>query len=136
MFSRSAIAAFALAAVCGSVNAVSNCSRTYTVVAGDTCDGIAAKENVSSYQLAIVNDGTIDIGCDNLSVGESLCLGIVGQDCQVTHVVAPGDTCQTIAAAAGTTVDILLANNPNVNTPCINIHPGEVLCTAKEIIVV
>ena len=71
-----------------------------------------------------------------------------------------GDTCQAIAAAAGTTVDLILENNPNVNSACSNIHPGEVcgtdvwlemnpvltrcftpcpvqvLCTADEIIVV
>ena len=123
------------------------CTRVYTVVAGDTCDGIAAKENVSSYQLAFENSGIINAGCTNLFPGEVnrlqksfqplclrsplqvLCLGIVGQDCQVTHVVATGDTCQSIAVAANTTVAILLENNPNVNSQCSNIHPGEVRST-------
>ncbi|PIL31050.1 hypothetical protein GSI_05746 [Ganoderma sinense ZZ0214-1] len=136
MFSRALLAA-ALAAVCGSVHAqVSNCARNYTVVSGDTCDGISAKENVSTYQLATVNNATIDAGCDDLFVGESLCLGITGQDCDVTHVVVSGDNCEAIAQAAGTTLDILLANNPNVDSDCSNIYPGEVLCTADDIIVV
>ena len=51
------------------------------------------------------------------------------------HVVQAGDTCAAIAQAAGTTLDILLANNPNVNPGCSNIRPGEVLCTADEIFV-
>ena len=70
MFSRSAAAVIVLAAICGcestpfdtnpptfrsltstipAVNAaVANCSRNYTVALGDTCDGISAKENVST----------------------------------------------------------------------------------------
>ena len=122
MFTRCAFAAIVLAAICGceyicpqslgdpsrkssplkleiaitAVDAVTNCSRNYTVVAGDTCDGICAKENVSrlgrplslrlslvsrlyvstdyssshSYQLATVNSGIIDLDCDNLYGGE------------------------------------------------------------------
>ncbi|KAM5538375.1 hypothetical protein V8D89_007977 [Ganoderma adspersum] len=135
MFTRSVVAVVVVA-VCGlGVSAASDCARNYTVVAGDTCDGICAKENVSSFQLASVNNATIDADCDNLFVGEALCLGIVGQDCQVTQVVAAGDTCQSIADAARTTVDILLANNPNVDSVCSNILPGEVLCTADDIVV-
>ncbi|KAI0666507.1 hypothetical protein C8Q78DRAFT_930262, partial [Trametes maxima] len=111
-----------------------NCARNYTVVAGDTCDGISAKENVSTFQLATVNADKIDAACDNLAIGEPLCLGITGQDCQVTHVVESGDSCDSIAQGAGTTVAILLANNPNVNSECTNIGIGEVLCTANEII--
>ncbi|TBU40699.1 hypothetical protein BD309DRAFT_328569 [Dichomitus squalens] len=118
------------------VNAqVSNCARNYTVVSGDTCDEICAKENVSSFQLATVNNATINADCTNLFPGEELCLGIVGQDCEVTHVVADGDTCESIVEAAGTTFDILLENNPNVDSECTNIHPGEVLCTADDVIV-
>ncbi|PIL31046.1 hypothetical protein GSI_05742 [Ganoderma sinense ZZ0214-1] len=142
MFARSAVAVAAavLAAVCASVNvdaaATGSCARNYTVVAGDTCDGICAKENVSTFQLASVNNGTINADCSNLFAGEALCLGIVGQDCQVTHVVKSGDSCLSIAQAAGTTEEILLANNPNVNSQCTNLHSGEVLCTADDVIVV
>lgn len=57
---------------------------------------------------------------------QPLCLGIVGQDCDITHVVQPGDNCDTIAQQAKTTRQILLANNPNVNTACTNINLGEV----------
>lgn len=97
-----------------------------------------------SFQLETVNANKIDAGCDNLFVGEvscfiafipqlltgvslqPLCLGIVGQDCDITHVVQPGDNCDTIAQQAKTTRQILLANNPNVNTACTNINLGEV----------
>ena len=55
-----------------------------------------------------------------------LCLGITGQDCDVVSVVASGDSCTTIADAAGIPLSTLLNNNPNVNSQCSNIYPGEV----------
>ncbi|KAI9060399.1 carbohydrate-binding module family 50 protein [Trametes sanguinea] len=138
MFSRSSLIAAAVAAVMlqGAYAQEPNCARNYTVVLGDTCDGISAKTNTSTYQLATVNADKIDAACDNLAVGEPLCLGITGQDCTVVDVVQSGDSCAAIADDAGTTLDILLANNPNVNSDCTNIYPGEVLCTADEVIVV
>ena len=89
----------------------------------------------------------IDAACDDLFVGEvsrcccasvdsisanitlyhqTICLGIVGQDCTSTHTIATGDFCASIAADAGTNVSTLLSNNPNVNSDCSNIYPGEV----------
>jgi hypothetical protein len=50
-----------------------NCTRTYTVVAGDICDGISRAMNVSTYQLAAVNSDIIDAQCGNLQIGEQLC---------------------------------------------------------------
>ncbi|KAI0696864.1 hypothetical protein C8T65DRAFT_663044 [Cerioporus squamosus] len=136
MFANSAFA-LVLAAVAFTVRAQEpNCARNYTVVPGDFCDGISAKTSVSTYQLATVNKDKIDPACDNLFVGEVLCLGIRGQDCQVTHVVQAGDSCEAIAESTGTTFDIILANNPNVDSQCSNIYPGEVLCTADDVIVV
>ncbi|KAL1938732.1 hypothetical protein VTO73DRAFT_11335 [Trametes versicolor] len=137
MFSRSAFAVAVVAAV-ASIGGVSaqepNCARNYTVELGDTCDGIAAKTNTPTFQLETVNADKIDAACDNLALGEPLCLGIIGEDCDITHVVQPGDSCAVIAQNAKTTLDILLANNPNVNADCTNIGVGEVLCTADEVI--
>lgn len=69
-----------------------NCARNYTVVPGDTCDGIGAKTNtptsvlcsprsssrsthviVGRFQIETVNANKIDAGCDNLFVGEVSC---------------------------------------------------------------
>jgi LysM repeat protein len=41
------------------------------------------------------------------------------------YTVQPGDTCQTIAAAYGTTVDVLLALNPGLD--CNNLAAGQVI---------
>ena len=57
---------------------------------------------------------------------QNLCLGLVGEDCTTVVTVQSGDSCSSIATAAGIPVSTLLANNPNVNTNCANIYPGEV----------
>ncbi|KAF9478459.1 hypothetical protein BDN70DRAFT_45302 [Pholiota conissans] len=110
--------------------AAAACARNYTVQPGDFCDKISASQNVSTYQLATVNSAIINPDCSNLFVDEVICLGLVGQDCDQVHVVASGDACSVIAAQANITTAVLLANNPNVNTGCANIYPGEVLCVA------
>ncbi|KAI5119466.1 hypothetical protein M0805_007200 [Coniferiporia weirii] len=110
-----------------------NCARNYTVNLGDTCDAISAAHNVSTFQLAHVNADTINADCSNLFEGEALCLGIIGQDCNVTTVVASGDGCSSIESAAGIPATTLFANNPNVFENCTNIYPGEVLCTSSQI---
>ncbi|TFK33715.1 hypothetical protein BDQ12DRAFT_690789 [Crucibulum laeve] len=105
----------------------SNCTRTYTVQAGDVCDLISAAQGVSTFQLATVNAGVINSDCTNLFVDEVICLATDSQDCSPVHTVATGDTCFDIAVAAGITIPDVVAQNPNV-TPDCNIYPGEVLC--------
>ena len=53
-------------------------------------------------------------------------MGVTGQDCDEVHVVAEGDFCASIAAAADIELSTLLANNPNVDADCTNIGIGEV----------
>ncbi|KAF9239875.1 hypothetical protein BU15DRAFT_74408 [Melanogaster broomeanus] len=113
----------------------SNCDRNATVAAGNTCDGISAQYNVSTYQLAAVNSGVIDPACDNLYVGEVICLGLTGQDCQTTYVAQSGDTCVGIAGFYNISENTLLTNNPNLNQICTNLYPNEVLCVSSTIYV-
>ncbi|KAF7368305.1 hypothetical protein MVEN_00151800 [Mycena venus] len=51
----------------------SGCSQTYTVVSGDTCAVIESKTGVSDAQLHAQNP-TINSGCTNLQVGQTLCV--------------------------------------------------------------
>ncbi|KAH9829040.1 uncharacterized protein C8Q71DRAFT_791922 [Rhodofomes roseus] len=129
MFSRPVVLALALLAA----NAVSaqTCARNYTVVAGDICDSISAAQNVSTYQLADVNPG-IDPRCDDLTPGETLCLGYVGSDCTTTHVVSADETCEGVAATYSMNTTLLLQGNPQVNADCQNLYTGEVLCVAPD----
>lgn len=57
---------------------------------------------------------------------QELCLGIQGQDCSTVIVIQSGDLCTSIAQNAGIPLSTLLSNNPNVNSDCSNIYPGEV----------
>ncbi|GJE98024.1 LysM domain-containing protein [Phanerochaete sordida] len=133
MFATATLAAFAALLLTVRAQIPADCARTATVQSGDTCNGISAAQNVSTFQLAHVNPG-IDAACDNLQVGETLCLGITGQDCTTVHVVQSGDFCAAIAATAGIPLATLLHNNPNVNSGCTNLGIGEVLCTTSETI--
>ncbi|OCH91734.1 hypothetical protein OBBRIDRAFT_791960 [Obba rivulosa] len=120
----------AAAGIYSVVRAQTGCERFYIVQVGDTCNAISAAQNVSTFQLALINP-EIDPLCDNLFADEQICLGIAGEDCETVHVVQAGDSCANIAEAAGIQLSTLLANNPNVNPICTNIGVGEVLCTAN-----
>ncbi|KAI9455948.1 hypothetical protein BJY52DRAFT_1278346 [Lactarius psammicola] len=117
-----------------SAQARAGCSRTGAVLENDTCDILSARDSVSTFQLANSNQDAINTACDNIFPGELLCLGLEGKDCTTVTVVQSGDTCNAIASAAGISVTTLLANNPNIDGGCSNIYPGEVLCTASQVI--
>ncbi|KAN0104028.1 carbohydrate-binding module family 50 protein [Russula decolorans] len=105
------------------------CTRSYTVQAGDICDGISAAQHASTYQLAVLNSG-INAQCSNLMPGQVLCLGTPGADCNNTYVVEPNDTCEEVATAHKVDLGVLYHNNPQLNAKCDNMYIGEVLCVA------
>ncbi|KAF8347712.1 hypothetical protein F5887DRAFT_953793 [Amanita rubescens] len=124
----------ALPFIAQSVTAAS-CSRTYVVKEGDICDGIGGANNVSTYQLAAVNQGVIDPSCANLKPGKTICLGMPGEDCTTTYTVGNGDTCDGIQTKTGINATLLHTNNPQINHECTNIYIGEVLCIANVVAV-
>ncbi|KAH7918401.1 hypothetical protein BV22DRAFT_1076251 [Leucogyrophana mollusca] len=132
MFTRT-IAAFIALPFVAQLAAAETCTRTYTAQEGDICDSISAAQNVSTYQLAVVNNGIIDDECNNIAPGTSYCLGWQGEDCSTTYVVQANDDCDIISNAAGINNTILYLNNPQINTDCTNIYIGEVLCTASTV---
>ncbi|KAG1854440.1 hypothetical protein DFJ58DRAFT_727870 [Suillus subalutaceus] len=132
-FTARLVALAAIASVVSGQGLPAGCDRNATVQSGDTCDAISARDNVSTWRQSTAELLTpVAIICLSERV---LCLGISGQDCNVTYVMQTGDTCQSVANAAGIPINTLLANNPNVNTNCTNAYPGEVLCTASQIYV-
>ncbi|KAF9261108.1 hypothetical protein L218DRAFT_946301 [Marasmius fiardii PR-910] len=110
-----------------------DCLRRYTVVEGDTCNGISAANNVSTYQLATINAGHIDQACSNLQPGDSICLGYENEDCTSTYVVQADDTCDAVVQAHSIDMTSFIANNPQINDQCNNMYIGEVLCVLNEI---
>jgi hypothetical protein len=52
----------------------SACGTVYTVQSGDSCSGIVSSQGITQAQLNALNP-QIDEACDNLGVGENLCVG-------------------------------------------------------------
>ncbi|KAF8214318.1 hypothetical protein K438DRAFT_1423427, partial [Mycena galopus ATCC 62051] len=97
------------------------------VVSGDTCFAIEVNTGVSDAQLHALNP-TIDSGCTNLSIGQSLCLSGGGSGCTQTYTVVSGDTCSGIEASTGVSDATLHALNPFINSGCTSMLPFHRLC--------
>lgn len=118
----------ALPFISAAAAAIQGCTRNATIVSGDTCDSISTKYGVSTFQLALVNEATIDENCDNLQPNTTICLGVAGQDCTKVYTVVKNDTCDWIMQMYGIANSTLYSNNPQINGDCSNIYVGEVLC--------
>ncbi|KAF7378476.1 Glycoside hydrolase family 18 protein [Mycena sanguinolenta] len=126
-----------LAGICaaGGGGTGGGCAQTYTVKSGDTCAAIEAANGVSDAQLHALNP-TINSGCTNLSVGQTLCLqagtgGGSTSGCTQTYTVKSGDTCAAIEAANGVSDAQLHALNPTINAGCTNLSVGQQLCLSQ-----
>lgn len=98
--------------------------RTYTVRAGDTLSGIAAKFGVSTSQISGYRSGNPNL----IYPGETLTIGGAAaptQSAGTTYTVQPGDTLSGIAAKFDTTYQALAAKNGIANPNLI--YPGQVL---------
>ncbi|KAJ6542364.1 glycoside hydrolase superfamily [Mycena vulgaris] len=106
------------------------CTKTYTVVSGDTCATIESRTGVSDSQLHALNP-SVNAGCTNLQLGQVLCLsggGGSGGGCAQTYTVVSGDTCAAIESRNGVSDSQLHALNPSINGGCTNLQLGQILC--------
>ncbi|KAG8720994.1 hypothetical protein FRC08_016464 [Ceratobasidium sp. 394] len=117
--------AVALGLVVASANAA--CTKTYSVVSGDSCTTIPQKNSISSYQLTKLNP---TLNCAALSIGQSICVIDSTYNCQPVYTVKSGDTRSNIATANGIDTTQLINNNPQLGTACA-IQVGQNLCVAK-----
>jgi len=127
MFARLSLFAIVTALSAALVTAQTSCQATDTVVSGDNCVAIAARFNVSDAALLAANP-VLDANCDNLFVGQQLCIPFPPTGCSAQYTVLSGNTCTQIAAQFGTTFAALVAANPALNAQCSNLAVGEVLC--------
>lgn len=104
------------------------CTRSYTVVDGDTCDRIGQKTLTSTYQILAFNLPSAGPNCYTLEIGAELCLGRYGNDCQFVRQCTNADTCQGIADNYGISVQRLQDNNPTLN--CDIVYQGLMLCVS------
>ncbi|KIK64621.1 carbohydrate-binding module family 50 protein [Collybiopsis luxurians FD-317 M1] len=105
----------------------SSCQAVYTVVSGDICIDIAAKFNVTTAALLAANPA-VDAGCDNLQIGQQLCIPAIPSNCSSQYGVQVGDVCIDIADKFNITIAQLEAANSEIDPACDNLQPGQVLC--------
>ncbi|KAJ3768564.1 hypothetical protein FB446DRAFT_694837 [Lentinula raphanica] len=123
---------FALVAAFGAIMgahvlAQTSCQATYTVVQNDNCVAIAAEFNVT-YAALVAANPAVDANCDNLFIGQQLCIPAPPAECQAEYTVKSGDVCISIANMFNITAAQLEAANTDIDPLCDNLQPGEVLC--------
>ncbi|KAI1136948.1 carbohydrate-binding module family 50 protein [Hypoxylon sp. FL0543] len=120
---------------------ISTCNKTYTVVSGDTCNAILAKQG-NTFTLAQFYSWNpeVNAACTNLQPGEQVCVGVastgcaaptapgIAANCASCYTVVPGDTCLTITQPRGVSLASFYAWNPAVNSACSNLMPGYNYC--------
>lgn len=119
-----------------------SCSKTHSIVAGDTCYDIAAAAGISETVFESYNPG---INCGLLQLGQVVCTAgsyVTGtptkttatatatstQGCTKKHLITNSDLCYTIAQNAGITTAQLLSYNKGLN--CNNLKAGTSVCIA------
>ncbi|RNA25061.1 peptidoglycan-binding [Brachionus plicatilis] len=87
----------------------------YQIRSGDNCASLASATSNNFYQL------NPTINCENIFVGQWVCLPYTGNCGTRSYQVVSGDTCERIALKLGTTTDYLTrCNNINCSTLYIN----------------
>ncbi|PPQ83754.1 hypothetical protein CVT26_007528 [Gymnopilus dilepis] len=83
-----------------------NCTRYDTVVSGDTCPILEARNNVTDALFRALNP----------------------EDCAKYDTVISGDTCPIVEARNNITDTLFRALNPEINAACTNIQLGGAYC--------
>src|SRR5215212_6400781 len=114
----------AMFATTGAAFAASSCGTSVTVVSGDTLRKIADRCGTTVSALRLANP---EVGNGNLIYpGQSLLLPgtVLGSGGQLIYIVARGDTLKSLAIRFGSTVDSILASNPNITNANV-IYDGQ-----------
>lgn len=125
---------------------VTTCTTFHSIVNGDTCYDIASANNLSLLDFFSINSQLNDNACNNLQIGDLVCVAstlasnqtpqagatqqtVSQQTCATRHVVANGDTCYFISQLSFTSLDELFALNPTLNlASCDNLFIGQNIC--------
>lgn len=103
-------------------------TQTYFIRPGDTLYSIAVQFGTSVRQIMYYNPG---INPYNLRIGQNICIPKKkGKEKECTegslYTIQPGDTLNSIASSAGTTVEAILNLNPEIDP--YNLIPGQTIC--------
>ncbi|KAF9882862.1 hypothetical protein FE257_004948 [Aspergillus nanangensis] len=135
---------------------VANCKSFHMVEETDTCASIASAAGITLANFNAWNSG-VGSGCSSLWLGYYVCTGVVGgttttkattttsagngistptptqagmvSNCKSFHMVADGDTCASIASAAGITLANFNNWNSGVGSGCSSLWLGYYVCT-------
>ena len=73
----------------------------------------------------------VNANCDNLLVGQQLCIPFPSPTCSADYTIKSGDVCISIANQFGITVAELEAANSEIDPLCNNLLVGEVSTTPR-----
>jgi LysM repeat protein len=122
--------------------ATTECADYYTVVENDSCDTIAAAQDISSAQFLALNPG---LTCAGLLAGVAYCdfpLTPVApappsnlaagsfSNCTAYYTIASGNTCTSVDQQYDLALSDLLRWNPSLTASCTTIGLGEAYCVA------
>jgi len=102
----------------------------YTIRAGDTFFGLAARFNVSVQELIAANPG---VDPNRLQIGQQICIPTAPPvECPdgVLYTIRAGDTLFALAQRFGTTVNAILAANPGLDPN--NLQVGRRICIPNQ----
>ncbi|KAE8148761.1 hypothetical protein BDV25DRAFT_12010 [Aspergillus avenaceus] len=128
----------------------SNCDKFHLVASGDQCDTIEAKYGITDAQFRAWNP-SIDSNCSNLWLDYYVCVHVPGatttssspeptstgpqpqmpgivDSCKTFYKVKSGDSCYSINAAAGITLDQFRKWNTQIDATCSNLWVDYYVC--------
>ena len=93
----------------------------------------------TALELFFANkNAALDAGCSNLILGQYVCVGVPPRpsnalpnsilNCDGWYTVKSGDRCIDIAPQFNITLDQLYSYNPDIDSVCSNLFPGNGLC--------
>ncbi|KAJ7708606.1 hypothetical protein B0H16DRAFT_1438492 [Mycena metata] len=123
--------------------ATTECADYYTTVANDSCDTIAAAQDITSEQFLALNPGLTCAGllagaayCDfpltpilNTGPPSNLAAGSL-KNCTTYYTIASGDSCTTVDQQFKIALVDLLRWNTALTSSCTTIGLGEAYCVA------
>ncbi|AEO69849.1 carbohydrate-binding module family 50 protein, partial [Thermothielavioides terrestris NRRL 8126] len=123
-----------------------NCNQFYFVQAGDTCDAIDQKYQISFSQFYAWNparEPNTTPDCHALLASTWVCVGVPGAShttgpqpqmpgvvasCKTYYFVQPGDSCWSIELAKGISDAQLHKWNTGINADCTNLWANAYIC--------
>lgn len=134
---------------------IGSCNKFHLVVSGDSCPALASSNAITLANFYAWNPA-VKSDCTSLIVGDYVCVGIVGgttikptstttkpgngittptptqtgmvSNCNSFYLVKSGDSCATVAAAKGISLDNFYKWNPAVGTGCSSLLVSYYVC--------